>query len=307
MSPFVSGPSTPAPSELLFFGFTPPRQAAEPEQVAKAAEATRNRLARLDVDGVIVYDIDDESDRNENPRPFPYLPAIDPAVYLHEHLSGITQPAVVYRCVGKYPPDQLRQWLSEQSEAAMTVFVGASSPDKPVHTSLAEAMRIRQQVRPDLLLGGVAIPERHAERGDEHLRLLGKQHNGCSFFVSQVVYDLGPAKDLVSQYFYEATDNGIELKPLVFTLSLCGSVKTLEFLNWLGVGVPVWVQNELLRENDILGASMQHCLSVAADLADFCRHLGMPFGFNVESVSNRKAEIDAAVDLVGQVGAVLRR
>ena len=30
--------------------------------------------------------------------------------------------------------------------------------------------------------------------------------------------------------------------PIVFTFSVCGSMKTLEFLRWLGVDVPRWIR-----------------------------------------------------------------
>jgi hypothetical protein len=32
--------------------------------------------------GLVLYDIDDESDRTPNERPFPFLPTMDPAEYL---------------------------------------------------------------------------------------------------------------------------------------------------------------------------------------------------------------------------------
>ena len=100
-------------------------------------------------------------------------------------------------------------------------------------------------MKPDLLLGGVALPERHTRFGDEHLRLLAKQAAGCAFFVTQVVYDVNAAKNLVSDYRYECAARGQDPVPIVFTFSVCGSMKTLEFLRWLGGDVPRWIQNEL--------------------------------------------------------------
>ena len=151
----------------------------------------------MGIDGLVLYDIDDESDRNPEERPFPFLPTMDPADYLARDLVGLEVPAIVYRAVSKYPEQQLQSWLSEQAPTqGLSVFVGASSREKPVATSLARAYELRSEVRPDLLLGGVAIPERHARGGTEHLRLLAKQAAGCSFFVTQIVYDVNAAKDL---------------------------------------------------------------------------------------------------------------
>jgi hypothetical protein len=53
-----------AGSGVLLFGITPPRLSASAEQVREIAAVTRARLASLDLDGLVLYDIDDESDRN---------------------------------------------------------------------------------------------------------------------------------------------------------------------------------------------------------------------------------------------------
>ncbi|MGN0063452.1 MAG: 5,10-methylenetetrahydrofolate reductase, partial [Nocardioides sp.] len=65
-------------------------------------------------------------------------------------------------------------------------------------------------------------------------------------------------------------------------------------------------RNDLERRDDPLQASFDHCLSPARDLAAYCRRLGQPFGFNVESVSNRRVEIDASVRLAEELRALLR-
>lgn len=291
--------------DMLMFGVTPPRRSTEPERLAGIAERTKERLAATGVDGLVLYDIDDESDRNHDPRPFPYVATMDPDVYRRGYLEDYPKPCVIYRCVGKYDEEELSAWLREQPDDALTVFVGASSGNKPVQLSLPRAMQLKREVRPELPLGGVAIPERHRTHGDEHLRLIRKQQAGCSFFITQVVYNLNAAKDVVSEYFYACSDRGVTPAPIIFTLSLCGSEKTLDFLQWLGVNVPTWVQNELRRERDTLDASLRFCHAVAEDLTDFCRNLGLPFGFNIESVSNRRAEIEAAVELTHRVRRIL--
>ena len=217
--------------EFLIFAVTPPRLTTGPEQTRQIAEVTLARLRSVGIDGLVLYDIDDESDRNPNERPFPFLPTMDPAEYLARDLVGLDVPAIVYRAVSKHAEDGLRLWLRDQDPArALSVFVGASSREKAVATSLSRAYELRTEVRPDLPLGGVAIPERHARGGKEHLRLIAKQAAGCSFFVTQVVYDVNAAKDLVSDYRYECAAQNLEPVPIVFTFSVCGSMKTLEFL-----------------------------------------------------------------------------
>jgi hypothetical protein len=294
--------------EFLLFAVTPPRQAASPEKAQEIADVTLERLQLLEPDGLVLYDIDDESDRNAGERPFQFLPTMDPAVYLARHLVGWSPPVVVCRAVGKYSEADLRSWLDTQDpDRLLSVFVGASSHDQAVRTALGRAQELRAEVRPDLLLGGVAIPERHTRRGDEHLRLLAKQAAGCSFFVTQVIYDVNAAKNLVSDYRYECIARDVAPVPIVFTFSVCGSMKTLEFLSWLGVDVPRWIQNELRHADDTLEVSHEQALATARELMVYCRRLGVPFGLNVESVSIRRAEIESAVSLAARLQQELCR
>jgi hypothetical protein len=295
--------------EFLLFALTPPRRATSAKKSQEIADATLKRLQALDLDGLVLYDIDDESDRNPEERPFPFLPTMDPAEYLSRQLNDWNLPVVVYRAVGKYAEAELQSWLGGQDpDRVLSVFVGTSSRDKPVTTSLTRAQALRSEVKPDLLLGGVAIPERHTRRGDEHLRLLAKQAAGCAFFITQVVYDINAAKNLVSDYHYECAARGQEPVPIVFTFSVCGSMKTLEFLSWLGVDVPPWIQNELRHaDGSTLEVSFEEALATALELMAFCRRLGVPFGLNVESVSTRRTEIESSVNLAARLQAELRR
>lgn len=287
-----------AAGEFLLFALTPPRLATARERVQEIADATMARLRPLNLDGLILYDIDDEVARNPARRPFPFSPTLDPADYLANNLSAWRTPVIVYRAAGKYAPPELRSWLAAQDPSrVMTVLVGASSSKVEAMTSLADAQALRRDVNPGLSLGGVAIPERHSRRDDEHLRLLAKQDAGCRFFVTQVVYDVNAAKNLVSDYHYECLARGRAPVPVVFTFSLCGSLKTLDFLRWLGVDVPRWMENDLRHAADTLEASYRFAVAAATELMDYCRGLGVPFGINVESVSIRREEIEASVRL----------
>ena len=287
---------------FVLFGLTPPRRATPPDEVQRIADITLGRLTSVDVDGLVLYDIDDESDRNPGPRPFPYLPTMDPADFYADCLDAWGKPVIVYRSVGKYSEVDISDWLLEQDpERVLSVFVGAPTRERSVLTDLRSAQAVWRSTRPGLLLGGVAIPERHMTGSHEHLRLIAKQANGCAFFVSQVVYDVNASKDLVSDYFDACGERGLSPIPFVFTLSVCGSLRTLEFLQWLGVNVPKWIQNDLRNAQDALAASYDQCLRTAQELAEFCTRLGVPFGFNVESVSNRREEIETSVQLASEL------
>src|SRR4051794_9494234 len=108
--------------EFLLFALTPPRLSTSSEQAQEIADVPLQRLDPLGVDGLILYDIDDESDRNPEERPFPFLPTMDPADYLERHLTAWRAPVVVYRATAKYTKQGLRDWMTSQDTASGWLF-----------------------------------------------------------------------------------------------------------------------------------------------------------------------------------------
>lgn len=292
--------------DFLMFGITPPKASTPPDRLSRIVDTTMDRLRSVDPDAVALYDIAEEKDRAPQDRPFPFLATLDPSDYLARHLTDWRKPAVVYRAVGKYTEDQLASWmLAQDADRVMTVLVGASSRHDAGSTSLSRAYELKNEIRPDLLTGGVVIPERHARRGDEHQRMLAKQAAGVSFFVSQILYDANSAKNLLADYADACEAQNVSPRPIVLTHSVCGSVRTLEFLEWLGVQVPRWIQRDLRNAEDTLSESLEQAAAVAADVVQYGRRVGVPVGLNVESVSTRRVENDAVVTLARTLRAAL--
>ena len=173
---------------VLLYGITPPSLTTTQGRADEIAQATLARLDSVALDGLIVYDVDAESDRSSESRPFPFMPMMDPAEFLERHLSDWTGPVVVYRAVGKYTEAELRRWLTEVDvNRVLTVLVGAASRHQVVKTRLADAYRLHAGLDPRPGIGGVNIAERHVGTGEEHRRMLSKQLDGCDFFVSRSV------------------------------------------------------------------------------------------------------------------------
>ena len=65
---------------VLLYGTTPPRLGTPEDQIESAAAKLVERLAPLPLDGLVVYDIQDEAGRTQAPRPFPFVGTVDPRV-----------------------------------------------------------------------------------------------------------------------------------------------------------------------------------------------------------------------------------
>ncbi len=103
------------------------------------------------------------------------------------------------------------------------------------------------------------------------------------------------------------TCEGKQVSPptIIFTLTACGSEKTLRFMDWLGIHVPEALQDDFRNADNMLDKSVQVCLDIAAELTDYCSAHRIPFGFNIESVAIRKEEIEASIYMVNTIGAML--
>lgn len=293
-------------NNFIFYGLTPPKQSTEADKLLTVAQKQMDRVKDLDIDGLVLYDIQDESSRINAPRPFPFMSTLAPEVYAKDYLSSLDVPKIIYQSIGKFTEDSFKQWMVDYSDLLeYAVFVGAPSKDQSINFSLNNAYCTKVASDAKFMLGGVTIPERHYIKEDEHLRVAKKIERGCDFFISQCVYNINNTKDFLSDYYYYFKENDLEIKPIIFTLTPCGSKKTLEFLEWLGIDVPKWLKNELMHSHDILSRSIDACKAIAKELILFCREKNMPIGFNIESVAIRKAEIDASIELLKDVKKML--
>lgn len=293
---------------IRLYGIAPPKLATDPGRLHEIAAQQVARLRTLAPDGLVVYDIQDEPGRGGQPRPFPFLPTVRPEEYAYDALASLTVPKIVYRCVGAHSREVFSSWIDRVRAAGdphLSVFVGAPrGRSQSGGLSLDEAYALALRCT-NLLLGGIAIAERHVAKEDEHERMLAKQDRGCRFFITQSVYDAASTKSLLSDYALTLQASGRQPVPVVLTFSPCGSVRTLEFMKWLGISFPRWLENELRYSADTLERSIDLCERVFMDVQDYAREKQLPIGINVESVSIRKPEIDASMELYQRLSSSL--
>ncbi|SFH88860.1 Methylenetetrahydrofolate reductase [Tindallia magadiensis] len=289
-------------SGILLYGLTPPKNNQPEDKLFEISKRQIDRIEKMDIDGLVLYDIQDEQERCLEERPFPYMKTVDPEKYSDTYLKALRMPKIIYKCVGKHSVEDLEKWVNNDSEETrISVFVGAATGNQSVSIHLPEAYEMASAKGTNFLLGGVAIPERHISKKNEHSRVINKEDKGCRFFVSQAVYNIEASKNFLSDYYYRCLEEEKNMSPMIFTLTPCGSVKTLKFMKWLGVSIPGWMENELIHSQDTLNQSLQLSKNVFEELLEFAAKKKIPIGCNVESVSIKKEEIDASIALLKDV------
>ncbi|MGH1460418.1 MAG: methylenetetrahydrofolate reductase [Neptuniibacter sp.] len=285
---------------VYLFGTTPPKAGTTEEAASEIADKLLNRLAHVEFDGLIVYDIQDESSRIDKPRPFPFMQTLDPRAYSKLLREKADRPVITYKSVSQRDKESFVEWLDEawnEYGVRDTVLVGSPSSEGDIKLSLNDAYAAISEHQASYQLGGVTIAERHASKGNEHERLISKSVQGCEFFVSQAVYNAQATIDMLSSYARSCRENGTTPKRVILTFTPCGSTKTLEFMEWLGISVPEATRFRIMDAKSPLQESIRICRNNLEQILEAVQHLDIPIGLNIESLTNRKEEIDASIRL----------
>jgi 5,10-methylenetetrahydrofolate reductase len=293
---------------VLLYGTTPPRAGSSEDQIDAAAAKLAARLARLPLDGVVVYDIQDESGRTSQPRPFAFTGTVDPRAYARLLTARTGRPAVAYKCLGQMDEPAWEAWLTETARAHGVQFLSiVGRPTSGVRYSLAlgRAIRLAAAHPAGFTVGGVAIAERHTTERSESARLLAKGIEGCGYFISQTVYAPEATVRLLADYARDCRGAGVAPRRVVLTFSPVGREKTMAFLRWLGVNVPHATAAGILGASSPLAKSIEICRDNLKRILDHAYAREIPLGINVESVSIHRDEIDASIELAHALHGVL--
>lgn len=291
--------------QVLLYGTTPPRAGTPSEQIDAAADKLAARLGGLPLDGVVVYDIQDETGRTQAPRPFPYIGTVDPRRYATLLRGRLGVPPITYKALGTMDEAQWRAWLKDsQNEVQFLSIVGRPVSGVRYPLPLSRAIRIASESTA-FVVGGVLIAERHDERRSEAARLLAKGIEGCGYFISQAVYHPAPTQRLLTDYLRDCRGAGMQPKRIVLTFAPVGREKTLAFMRWLGVNVAPDTERAILGAASPLAKSIEICCDNLRRIVDAGYAGQVPLGVNVESVSISREEIDASVDLFHALREVL--
>ncbi|MEE3776128.1 methylenetetrahydrofolate reductase [Campylobacter sp. CX2-4080-23] len=288
-------------SGIILYGLTPPKISLSEDKAKEIALKQLQRLEGIKIDGLVIYDLQDESSRNSDNRTFEFVRTINPEIYAKDYLQNRYE-SVIYKAVGNYDKREFRDFLLSHSNA-ISVFVGASSASDTPRLTLNEAYKMKREIANTLTLGGICIPERHMKKNNEDLRVASKRVKGCEFFITQAVYDIETAKKFLDDFAVL----GIKNTPIIFTFTPCGNEKTFEFMQWLGISISELSKRRIFDSNDPLENSVKLSLDMFEFLYKYGLTKGVSIGANVESISTRKVEIEASIKLLKGIISIIEK
>jgi hypothetical protein len=294
---------------VSLYGTTPPRTGTSDEAVQGVAEKLAARIRDVAVDGVVVYDIQDESGRTKAARPFAFSGTVDPRGYSRLITARSGHPTITYKSLGDLDETRWLAWLGETADeygAGCLSIVGRPTSGVRYPLALSTAIRMAAGHPAGFTVGGVVIAERHTDQRSESARLLAKGIEGCSYFISQTVYHADATERLLTDYVRDCRGAGVLPRRVVLTFAPAGRAKTITFLRWLGVHIPLETETAILTAADPIARSIEICSDNLRRILDHEYAREVPLGINVESVSINRDEIDASVDLLRALAGVVR-
>ena len=230
----------------FLFGCTPPSSTLAPAKVNSICKKFVERGRVLAVDGFIVYDVQDESSRTLDKRPFPFRNLHDSSWYAGLVTSESGKSCVVYKAAPCDP--DFDRWLADSVEKdghnALTV-VGApsSTGSNPGPSTKVACQRVAKYE--GVHFGCVCIAERHLKHRCEHEILIKKMQWGAEWFITQGIYDPNPMISVIKDYSRKCREMKLKPKKIILTFTPCGRRKTMSFIKWLGMRVPEDVERRI--------------------------------------------------------------
>jgi hypothetical protein len=278
---------------VFLFGSVPPKDGTTVEKAKETCVKFSSLSAVLATDGFVVYDIQDETSRTSEERPFPFRKCMDAAKYASYFPAASGKQCMVYKTVNEGRNEELGEWLdSACSKYKHNIFNLVSYTDLDLNEA-GKMIKRRQNVS----FGCVCIPENQTTKGDEALNMVTKSEFGADWFTTQGIFSAAPVSRLLNDYGDICREKGIVPKKVILTFAPCGRPKTMAFIKWLGMYVPEEKEKRILNAEVPVDESVILLNEILIKILEQTSSSGVPLGIVVESLSVFQDEVDAAHDL----------
>lgn len=294
-------------ARFILYEVIPPPTLGESSHRQAFFHALDRILSNVSVDAVNIPEVREESGQTGE-KGAHTLPKGDPRIFAREFLSRHPDIAVIVNHVVVHDPfDSFTKWVKETSDTygiAHAVFVGgeSSAVRYPGPSVREAALWVRDKFNSQrlennkLLVGGITIPtRRHLNPGhDEPARLFNKSQDGIEFFTSQVIYESESAKRLLTDYDAFCKAKQVFPKRIILSFAPVSTPKDITFLRWLGVRIPLSVEQQLHEGWIGMGwRSVEICTTILQDILQHisAHQIRVPVGINVEHIMKYNVEL----------------
>ena len=234
-------------------------------------------------------------------RTIAFLPKMDHVRFgelVREQRPGLTLiPHKRCRLIAKESFGHWAQEIHDKHIRHIVVVGGESHKIKYKGFSVTEAAAFIKQSIPDIQVGGITI----FTRKDEAERIVAKVKSGINFFLSQLIFEIAGAKQVLLDLRRQCSKERLELPDVYVSLAPAARVRDIEFMQWLGVKFPSSVLPYLTDKDEkrAEARTFEVLERLVDDLVNFMDKENFTLGFNIGHVVYANLELsEKLVELV---------
>lgn len=137
----------------------------------------------------------------------------------------------------RLPTKEFARWVQELVDKNIGHIVAVGGESHTINypgLSVPEAAAFVKRGFPSMKVGGITI----FTREDEVERIVAKMKSGITFFLSQIIFEASPMKQVLADLKRQCEDERLEFPDVFVSLAPAARIRDLEFMRWLGVQFP---------------------------------------------------------------------
>eukprot|EP01006_Ploeotia_vitrea_P023387 TRINITY_DN55838_c0_g1_i1.p1 TRINITY_DN55838_c0_g1~~TRINITY_DN55838_c0_g1_i1.p1 ORF type:complete len:316 (+),score=58.31 TRINITY_DN55838_c0_g1_i1:80-1027(+) len=254
------------PQFPIFLETVPPNKDTNEEQLKKKVDGVETVVAPLrekeSLDGLFIPELSEEELGVAKFDSLQYALALKDTTAL---------PCVPYKIVANLDATSLTEWvaLGQSKGIQGSVFVGGLSSKNTYKFDVAEANQTIAKQHPDgsFSVGNICIPTRRKKPDatadgeknsggsptatlDEPERVFHKTKNGCTFFPTQIIWDVPSTTALLKEYYELCQLGGVTPATIVLAITPIGRESDIKFLKSLRVKIDEEQEKAILASDE---------------------------------------------------------
>jgi len=149
----------------------------------------------------------------------------------------------------RLPTKEFARWVQKVHDRRIRHIVAVGGESHTINypgLSVPEAATFVRQSFPSMKVGGITI----FTREDEVERIVAKVKSGITFFLSQIIFEASPMKQVLSELKTRCENERLEFPDIFVSLAPAARTRDLEFMRWLGVQFPPTLLSLLANKDE---------------------------------------------------------
>jgi 5,10-methylenetetrahydrofolate reductase len=149
----------------------------------------------------------------------------------------------------RLPKKQFAHWVQKVHDKHIRHIVAVGGESHTIDypgLSVPEAAAFVKRSFPSMKVGGITI----FTRKDEAERIVAKVKSGVTFFLSQIIFEASPMKQVLSDLKMRCENERLEFPDVYVSLAPAARIRDLEFMQWLGVQFPPTLLSLLANKDE---------------------------------------------------------